>query len=44
MEAGINVVAGGHYQTETVGVSLVMEKLAQETGVETVFIQVPTGL
>lgn len=44
MEAGINVVAGGHYQTETVGVSLVMEKLAQEKGVETVFIQVPTGL
>ncbi|MBQ8385014.1 MAG: Nif3-like dinuclear metal center hexameric protein [Spirochaetaceae bacterium] len=44
MEAGINVVAGGHYQTETVGVSLVMEKLARETGIDIVFIQVPTGL
>lgn len=44
MEAGINVVAGGHYQTETVGVSLVMEKLARETGIDVVFIQVPTGL
>ena len=44
MEAGINVVAGGHYQTETVGVSLVMEKLAREMGIDIVFIQVPTGL
>lgn len=44
LEAGITVIAGGHYQTETVGVSLVMEKLAEETGLETVFIHVPTGL
>ena len=44
LEAGITVIAGGHYQTETVGVSLVMEKLAEEKGLETVFIQVPTGL
>ncbi len=44
LEAGITVIAGGHYQTETVGVSLVMEKLAREKGLETVFIQVPTGL
>ena len=44
LESGITVIAGGHYQTETVGVSLVMEKLAKEKGIETVFIQVPTGL
>lgn len=44
LEAGITVIAGGHYQTETVGVSLVMEKLAKEKGLETCFIQVPTGL
>ena len=44
LEAGITVIAGGHYQTETVGVSLVMEKLAKEKGLETIFIQVPTGL
>ncbi|MBO5731296.1 MAG: Nif3-like dinuclear metal center hexameric protein [Treponema sp.] len=44
LEAGITVIAGGHYQTETVGVSLVMEKLAKEKGLETLFIQVPTGL
>lgn len=43
-ESGITVIAGGHYQTETVGVSLVMEKLAAEKAVETVFIDVPTGL
>lgn len=43
-ESGISVIAGGHYQTETVGVSLVMEKLFAEKGIETVFIDVPTGL
>lgn len=44
MESEITVIAGGHYQTETVGVSLVMEKLSAEKGVETVFVDVPTGL
>lgn len=43
-EAQIAVIAGGHYQTETVGVSLVMEKISAEKGIETVFIDVPTGL
>ena len=41
---GINVIAGGHYETETVGVSLVMEKVKAETGLECVFIDEPTGL
>lgn len=44
LEAGINVIAGGHYQTETVGVSLVMKKLEEDLGLETFFIDVPTGL
>ncbi|MBO5137166.1 MAG: Nif3-like dinuclear metal center hexameric protein [Spirochaetaceae bacterium] len=44
MEAGICVIAGGHYQTETVGVQLVMEKLTAEKGLDTIFIDVPTGL
>ncbi len=44
LEAGLTVIAGGHYQTETVGVSLVMKKLGEEKGLETVFIDVPTGL
>lgn len=43
-EHGITVIAGGHYNTETVGVSLVMQKIHDETGVETVFINAPTEL
>jgi len=43
-EMGINVIAGGHYETETVGVSLIMEKLLKETELECTFIDIPTGL
>ena len=43
-ESGINVIAGGHYQTETVGVNLVRAKLEKECGLQTVFIDLPTGL
>lgn len=43
-ENNIHVIAGGHYQTETVGIRLVSEQLSRETGMETVFIDVPTGL
>lgn len=43
-ELGITVIAGGHYQTETIGVKLVAEKLNKEKGMETVFIDCPTGL
>ncbi|MCR4900273.1 MAG: Nif3-like dinuclear metal center hexameric protein [Treponema sp.] len=43
-EMGINVIAGGHYETETVGVSLVMEKVQKELGLECKFIDIPTGL
>lgn len=44
LENHINLIAAGHYQTETVGVKLVAEKLAKEYDIETVFIDVPTGL
>jgi putative NIF3 family GTP cyclohydrolase 1 type 2 len=44
LDSGITVIAGGHYATETVGVSLMKEKVAAELGIETVFIDVPTGL
>ncbi len=44
LEAGINVLFGGHYMTETTGVKAVMEKVRKELGLETVFIDVPTGL
>lgn len=40
----INVIAGGHYETETVGVNLVKAKVEKELGLETVFLDIPTGL
>ena len=43
-EMGINVIAGGHYETETMGVSLVMQKVQSELGLECVFLDEPTGL
>lgn len=43
-ESKINFIAGGHYQTETVGVNLVKEKIEKELGLETVFIDIPTNL
>ena len=43
-ESGINVIAGGHYNTETVGVQLVAKRLKEDKGLETVFIDIPTGL
>ena len=43
-ENSINVIAGGHYETETVGVSLVMQKILSETSLECLFIDEPTGL
>lgn len=43
-ESEITVIAGGHYQTETVGVNLVREKIAAEKNIETVFLDVPTGM
>lgn len=43
-EMKINVIAGGHYETETLGVNLVMEKVKQELGIDVVFIDLPTNL
>ena len=44
LENQINVIAGGHYETETVGVSQIMQKVQTELGLECVFIDIPTGL
>ncbi|EFW36872.1 Nif3-like dinuclear metal center hexameric protein [Treponema phagedenis] len=44
LENRITVIAGGHYQTETVGVGLVAKKLSEDFGIETFFIDVPTGM
>lgn len=43
-EMGINVVAGGHYGTEIVGVSQLKLKIEKELGLETLFIDLPTDL
>jgi dinuclear metal center YbgI/SA1388 family protein len=42
-EAGIGVILAGHYATETFGVSRLRE-LVSEWGVETTFVDHPTGL
>ncbi len=43
-ELGISVIAGGHYGTETMGVSLLKEKVEKELGLRTLFIDLPTDL
>ena len=43
-ENGINALYAGHYMTETVGVSLLADKLEQEFDLATEFILLPTGL
>ena len=44
LEGGIHFVAGGHYYTETYGVKAAARRLAEDTGMETEFLDVPTGL
>lgn len=43
-EGGINALFGGHYRTETAGVLGVKKKVEEELGLETVYIDIPTGL
>ncbi|MBI9101135.1 MAG: Nif3-like dinuclear metal center hexameric protein [Spirochaetales bacterium] len=44
MEGGIHYIAAGHYFSETFGVRAMAEKMTQTMGLETVFVDVPTGL
>ena len=44
MEMSVSVIASGHYATETTGVKAVMELIAANFDVETIFLDVPTGL
>jgi dinuclear metal center YbgI/SA1388 family protein len=44
LEAEINVIAGGHYSTEVYGVRAVMERVKADLGLETEFIDLPTGM
>jgi dinuclear metal center YbgI/SA1388 family protein len=43
-EGRLNMIAGGHYSTEVWGVRKIMEQCASDLGIETEFIDVPTGL
>lgn len=43
-EYGINVVFAGHYATERVGLKALSSHLKTELGIETIFIDLPTGL
>lgn len=42
-ESGLNVVFAGHYATETAGLKALAEHLADRHGLETVFLDLPTG-
>jgi len=44
LEKGISVIAGGHYQTETFGLRLLAEKILRDTGIDTIVLDIPTGL
>ena len=43
LQAGLNVLLAGHYQTEVWGVRALMPLLAERFGVATRFVDVPTG-
>jgi dinuclear metal center YbgI/SA1388 family protein len=43
-ELNINVIFGGHYNTETVGVLALARKTTEVHGLDTFFIDLPTGL
>jgi dinuclear metal center YbgI/SA1388 family protein len=43
-EWGLNVVYGGHYATETLGVKALARHLEGKFGLETTFLDIPTGM
>lgn len=43
-ELGINVLFAGHYFTETFGIKALGEYITSETGIQSLFIDIPTGL
>lgn len=44
LNAGINVIYGGHYTTETVGVQALGNHLQERFGVQFEFVDLPTGM
>lgn len=43
LETGLNVIFGGHYLTEVYGVQSLAGYLKKTTGLETIFLDIPTG-
>ena len=43
-EWGLNVLYGGHYATETLGVKALARHLEIKFGLETIFLDIPTGM
>jgi len=43
-EAHLNIIAGGHYSTEVWGVRRIMEECVNQLGIDTEFVDIPTGL
>ena len=43
-EYGLNVIYSGHYATETLGVRALARHLAKKFGLETTFLDIPTGM
>lgn len=43
-DAGINVIFAGHHATETVGLKALQKVVEEKFGIETIFIDIPTGL
>ena len=43
-DSEINVIFAGHHASETVGVKALAEKLKNELNIETIFVDIPTGL
>jgi putative NIF3 family GTP cyclohydrolase 1 type 2 len=41
---GLVIIYAGHYATETLGVRALGERIAGELGIESRFIEAPTGL
>jgi len=44
LEQRIHAIFAGHYHSESYGVQALMKRCAQETGVQTTYLDVPTGL
>ncbi len=44
LEGGINMISCGHYNTETFGPRLMMERVQRDTPLECFFVHAPTGL